>query len=148
MMYVLGWLLILGGIGVWFFLGMLLGSSVGNAMIGLGVLLAALGAIVQAIKDLAKTVSTEAAKDRDTYKTGVDSLWKQLDAVRSAVAQPAQTVAAPVGIGVPSIRAALEAPPSAAGGIGLCPSCGKLRGMNVPKCVYCGSDAPTQPEGS
>lgn len=38
------------------------------------------------------------------------------------------------------------AAPAVAPTMGQCPSCGKLRGSNVPTCIYCGSTAPTKVE--
>src|SRR4051812_1134406 len=85
MMYVLGWLLIVGSIAVWF-LNLGLGAlPISGTLFALGVMLAALGAVVQAVKELEKTLSSEAEKGREAYKIGTESLWKQLDAVRASV---------------------------------------------------------------
>lgn len=138
MMYVLGWLLMLGG-GVVFFGGGLglLGGGVGTALISLGVMLAAVGAVVQAIKELGETVKSEAAKDREAYKTGTESLWKQLDAVRTSMVQ-----ASSPPVPVFASAAADDGPVSAVTGMGYCQGCGRLRGLGTTRCVYCGDTQP------
>ena len=68
MMYVFGWLLIIGAIGVWF-LGLGLGAApLSGGMFGLGVLLAALGAVVEAIKHSREAIVLELKALRETVE--------------------------------------------------------------------------------
>lgn len=70
MMYGFGWLLIIAAIGIWF-VGLGLGAAPFSAgLFALGVMLAALGAVVEAVKDLRETVEKEAAQTREALKGG------------------------------------------------------------------------------
>lgn len=74
------------------------------------------------------------------FKSGTDSMWKQLDAIR--VTASAATVVEPAS----SHQEQPQRPPAPAeaepSGMGYCMNCAKLRGYDVPKCVYCGSTGP------
>ena len=81
------------------------------------------------------------------FKSGIDSLFKQLEAIRVNTAQPvAATPATPLSTG----RAVWatdgdSVPPATPSGMGYCPRCRQLRGMDVLKCVYCGETRSTVP---
>lgn len=135
---VLGAVLVFLGMG-----GASIGSSAGYLMLSggsalflLGIALAIAGAIVNAIDRAADRAAASARALEDTLKKGVESLWKQLDVIRANAASP-PTPPLPVYGSTP---AAPSAPQGT--GMGYCPGCNKLRGANVPKCIYCGNSDP------
>jgi hypothetical protein len=80
-------------------------------------------------KMLAATESSNA-----NYKIGVESLLKQLESMRAPI-----LTMSPDG-------ATSHAPAARpiASGMGYCPQCSKLRGLEVGKCVYCGNTDPAK----
>lgn len=121
--------------------GSLLMLSAGAAFfwIGLGITLA--GTIVNAIERAADRTASAIAALEATTRTGVESLWKQLDAVRQ-LQGGAPPMERPLTVGAVAMP---EPPPlprisgGAAGLMGYCPGCRKLRGLSTIKCVYCGN---------
>jgi hypothetical protein len=81
-------------------------------------------------------------KGRADFKAGTDSLWKQLDAIRSMAAPSLPpTWAEPRSAG-PS-AAPLEAVRPLPAEMGKCPACGRPRMQFTDRCEGCGSTRPT-----
>lgn len=127
-----------GGSSAW----SMVAAGGGLFWIGLGVALA--GAVVSAIERAAERQVRALASLDSNLRTGIDSLWKELEAIRShGVALPdppaiEEAVVAPVTRPPPAIVQA----PGAVPVMGYCPGCRKLRATNVTKCIYCADTSP------
>jgi hypothetical protein len=109
--------------------------GLGGWLFTMGFVLAIAGAVVNAIERQTAAVVKELGAARDEYKKGVESLFAQLDRIRSntvPIAAPAVSPPPP-----PLLASAPIAPD-----MGFCPGCSKLRHASNTRCVYCGDMAP------
>lgn len=102
---------------------------------------AALLVIAAPDKKQAQWERDEAERRSKEFREGIESLWKQMDAVRQQSArQQASPPPAPGDVAEPA--PVTPSIPGVAAGMGYCANCGKLRHSSVAVCVYCKDTQP------